>query len=101
MSGSALDPGGCLTCNGPGDLRCRMQNASATHPSDWDHIDKRVCDEMWQHVDNNVETKNFEGTHQVIMQVEEETFKRVYTVTWALGAKGEGLDTFTREDIEN
>jgi hypothetical protein len=102
-TGSALDPTiPCITCNGPGPLRCIPSNASlGTEPSDMDATDLRIMDEMWDHVDQQLESKEFEGSYQTVVQVEGESFKRVYNVTWALGEKGRGEDKFWREDVQN
>jgi hypothetical protein len=92
-------------CHTPGSLRCRAGNAGlqaggGTYPSHFDELDSRMADEMFEYVDEQVEAKNFEGSQEVLIQVEGESFKRKYQVTWELGAKGEGKDVFSRTDVQ-
>jgi hypothetical protein len=102
-TGSALDPDiPCITCNGPGLNRCILSNAGISElRPDMDATDLSVMNEMWDYVDEQLEAKEFEGSHQILVQVEGESFKRAYHVTWALGDKGRGEDKFWRVDVQN
>lgn len=91
----------CLNCHTPGWKRCVPPNAnnSPEFPEDFDSIDKEYALLMFSYLDDQVEAKNFEGSHQVVVQVEGENFKRIYNVKWELGPKGEGMDRFWRTDL--
>ena len=90
----------CLHCYSPGLKRCIPDNAGG-YPADYDNVDKENARVIFDYIDQQVESRNFEGSYQVVVQVEGEVFKRVYTGTWSLGEKGEGMDRFTRVDIPN
>ena len=94
-SGLCSDP--CISCTGPGNNRCTANNAGINlEPYGYDETDLKALDLAWEYVDQQVETRVYEGSHLIVIKLEEEEMDRIYSVSWTLGPKGEGIDTFNR-----
>jgi len=82
------------SCHDPGLSRCRPPQSAISDATEVEAINR--CLGM---AENEISSKNFNGSDQIRIQVDGEDFVRLYIVQWTTDEKGDGSIKIFRENV--
>lgn len=88
----------CLNCHTPGWKRCMPSNAES-FPGMADQVELKIVEYLFVQSDLLIEGGQMSGALQERVQVQGESFMRVYECKWNLDQNGNGEVKITRDDI--